>query len=152
MSGSAIQDLVAEKIKILYSISQELEDLFPGRHYTPDGHMIGSIGEALAACCYGLKLFEASEKTHDGQAPDGRLVQIKATQINRIAISSEPEWLLVLKIHKDGSFSEEYNGPGKLAWEHCGKMQKNGQRPISLAKLRQLQTRVPQSGRLKQIM
>ena len=35
MSGSAIQDLVAEKIKILYSISQELEDLFPGRHYTP---------------------------------------------------------------------------------------------------------------------
>lgn len=45
MSGSAIQDLVAEKIKILYSISQELEDLFPGRHYTPDGHMIGSIGE-----------------------------------------------------------------------------------------------------------
>ncbi len=124
MSGSAIQDLVAEKIKILYSISQELENLFPGRHYTPDGHMIGSIGEALAACCYGLKLFEASEKTHDGQAPDGRLVQIKATQINRIAISSEPEWLLVLKIHKDGTFSEEYNGPGKLAWEHCGKMQK----------------------------
>ena len=115
MSGSAVQDLVAEKIKILYSISQELEDLFPGRHYTPDGHMIGSIGEALAACCYGLKLFEASEKTHDGQAPDGRLVQIKATQINRIAISSEPEWLLVLKIHKDGTFSEEYNGPGKLA-------------------------------------
>lgn len=54
MSGSAIQDLVAEKIKILYSISQELESLFPGRHYTPDGHMIGSIGEALAACCYGL--------------------------------------------------------------------------------------------------
>lgn len=119
MSGSAIQDLVAEKIKMLYRISQELEDLFPGRHYTPDGHMIGSIGEALAACCYDLKLFEASEKTHDGQASDGRLVQIKATQISRIAISSEPEWLLVLKIHKDGTFSEEYNGPGKLAWDHC---------------------------------
>lgn len=152
MSGSAIQDLVAEKIKMLYSISQELEDLFPGRHYTPDGHMIGSIGEALAACCYELKLFEASEKTHDGQAPDGRLVQIKATQIGRIAISSEPEWLLVLKIHKDGTFSEEYNGPGKLAWDYCGKMQKNGQRPISLAKLRELQTRVPQSERLKRMI
>lgn len=152
MSGSTIPDSVAEKIKILYSISQELEDLFPGRHYTPDGHMIGSIGEALAACCYGIELFEASEKTHDGQSPGGRLVQIKATQINRIAISSEPEWLLVLRIHKDGTFSEEYNGPGKLAWKYCGKMQKNGQRPISLAKLRQLQTRVPQSERLKQIM
>ena len=152
MSKATIQDSVAEKIKALYAISHELEELFPGRHYTPDGHMIGSIGEAFAARCYGLKLFEASEKTHDGQAPDGRLVQIKATQISRIAISGEPEWLLVLKIYKDGTFSEEYNGPGKLAWEHCGKMQKNGQRPISLAKLRELQARVPQSERLKQMM
>lgn len=152
MSETTMQSSVAEKIKALYEISHELEELFPGRHYTPDGHMIGSIGEALAACCYGLKLFEASEKTHDGQAPDGRLVQIKATQINRVALSSEPEWLLVLKIHQDGTFSEEYNGPGKLAWEHCGKMQKNGQRPISLAKLRELQTEVPQSEQLKKML
>jgi len=152
MSAATIQELVAEKIKTLYSISQELEELFPGRHYTPDGHMIGSIGETLAASYYDLELFPASEETHDAKAPDGRLVQIKATQINRIAISSEPEWLLVLKIHKDGTFSEEYNGPGKLAWEHCGKMQKNGQRPISLAKLRELQTEVLEPERLKRMM
>ena len=152
MSAATIQELVAEKIKTLYSISQELEELFPGRHYTPDGHMIGSIGETLAASYYDLELFPASEETHDAKAPDGRLVQIKATQINRIAISSEPEWLLVLKIHKDGTFSEEYNGPGKLAWDHCGKMQKNGQRPISLAKLRELQTEVPEPERLKRMM
>ena len=152
MSAATIQELVAEKIKTLYSISQELEELFPGRHYTPDGHMIGSIGETLATSYYDLELFPASEETHDAKAPDGRLVQIKATQINRIAISSEPEWLLVLKIHKDGTFSEEYNGPGKLAWEHCGKMQKNGQRPISLAKLRELQTEVPEPERLKRMM
>lgn len=124
MSEATIQDSVAEKIKALYEISRELEELFPGRHYTLDGHMIGSIGEALAAYCYGLKLFEASEKTHDGQAPDGRLVQIKATQIDRVALSSEPEWLLVLKINQDGTFAEEYNGPGELAWEDSGKMQK----------------------------
>lgn len=152
MNEATIQDLAAEKIQKLYRISHELEEMFPGRHYTPDGHMIGSIGEALAASCYGLTLFEASAQTHDAQAPDGRLVQIKATQIKRIAISGEPEWLLVLKIHKDGTFSEEYNGPGKLAWEHCGKMQKNGQRPISLAKLRELQTKVPQSEQLKRMM
>lgn len=152
MSEAAIQDSVAAKIKALYEISHDLEELFPGRHYTPDGHMIGSIGEALAASYYNLELFPASEKTHDAKAPDGRLVQIKATQINRVALSSEPEWLLVLKIHEDGTFSEEYNGPGKLAWEHCGKLQKNGQRPISLAKLRELQTAIPQSDRLKQTM
>ena len=152
MSEATIQDSVAAKIKALYEISHDLEELFPGRHYTPDGHMIGSIGAALAASYYNLELFPASEKTHDAKAPDGRLVQIKATQINRVALSSEPEWLLVLKIHEDGTFSEEYNGPGKLAWDHCGELQKNGQRPISLAKLRELQTAIPQSDRLKQTM
>lgn len=146
-----LQKLVAEKIHLLYQISQDLETLFPGRHYTPDGHMIGSIGEALAASFYGLDLFTASEKTHDAKAPDGRLVQIKATQIQRVALSSEPEWLLVLKIHGDGTFSEEYNGPGTLVWAHCGKMQKNGQRPIPLTTLHQLQEKVPASQRLQRI-
>ena len=150
--GTLLKEQAAEKIKELYEISAELERLFPGRHYTPDGHMIGSIGEALAASYYGLELFPASEETHDAKAPDGRLVQIKATQINRISLSSEPRWLLVLRIHRDGAFSEEYNGPGKLAWEHCGKMQKNGQRPISLAKLRKLQAEVPDSVRLPRTM
>lgn len=144
----SLKDQAAEKIKELYEISAELERLFPGRHYTPDGHMIGSIGEALAASYYGLELFQASAETHDAKAVDGRLVQIKATQISRISLSSEPQWLLVLRIHRNGTFSEEYNGPGKLAWEHCGKMQKNGQRPISLAKLRILQAEVPDSARL----
>ena len=148
MMELSLKDQAAEKIKELYEISAELERLFPGRHYTPDGHMIGSIGEALAASYYGLELFPASAETHDAKAADGRLVQIKATQISRISLSSEPQWLLVLRIHRDGTFSEEYNGPGQLAWEHCGKMQKNGQRPISLAKLRILQAEVPDSARL----
>lgn len=47
MSTATIQELVAEKIKTLYTVSQELEELFSGRHYTPDGHMIGSIGRPL---------------------------------------------------------------------------------------------------------
>ena len=148
----SLKDQAAEKIKELYEISAELERLFPDRHYTPDGHMIGSIGEALAASYYGLELFTASAETHDAKAPDGRLVQIKATQISRISLSSEPQWLLVLRIHRNGTFSEEYNGPGKLAWEHCGKMQKNGQRSISLAKLRILQAEVPDSARLPLII
>ena len=152
MSTATIQEMVAEKIKTLYQISHELEELFPGRHYTPDGHMIGSIGEALAASCYGLTLFEAGRVTHDAKAPDGRLVQIKATQIDRVALSSEPNWLLVLQIHSDGTFSEVYNGPGKLAWDNCGKLQKNGQQPISLAKLRSLQVEVPEEERLKRSM
>ena len=150
MNHISLQRSVAEKIKALYAISRELEQLFPGRHYTPDGHMVGSIGEALAASCYGLELFKAGAETHDAKAPDGRLVQIKATQIDRVALSSEPDWLLVLRIHPDGTFTEEYNGPGALAWEHCGKQQTNGQCPITLATLHKLQAEVPESKRLPQ--
>lgn len=114
MNPSEFQEQVAQKIKALYDISRDLESLFPGRHYTPDGHMIGSIGEALAASYYDLELFPASAETHDARSRDGRLVQIKATQVNCVSLSSEPEFLLVLKIHSDGTFSEIYNGPGAL--------------------------------------
>ena len=124
MSEAAIQDSVAAKIKALYEISHDLAELFPGRHYTPDGHMIGSIGEALAASYYNLELFPASEKTHDAKAPDGRLVQIKTTQINRVALSSEPEWLLVLKIHKDGTFSENTMAPASWLGNIAGNCRK----------------------------
>ena len=148
---TAFEESVAEKIKELYSITKELELLFPGRHYTPDGHMLGSIGEALAAYFYDLTLFIASTEKHDAVSADGRLVQIKATQIVRVALSSEPDWLLVLKIHADGSSTEVYNGPGKYAWENCGKMQKTGQRSVSLAKLRQLQEKVPEESRLQRV-
>ena len=54
MNTAMLQEQVAEKVQLLYKISQDLETLFPGRHYTPDGHMIGSIGEALAASFYSL--------------------------------------------------------------------------------------------------
>lgn len=148
MNPSEFRKQVAQKIKALYDISRGLESLFPGRHYTPDGHMIGSIGEALAASYYGLELFPAGTETHDARARDGRLVQIKATQVNCVSLSSEPEFLLVLKIHPDGTFSEIYNGPGALVWAHCGKMQKNGQRKISLNKLRKLQEEITAYERL----
>lgn len=112
--------------------------------------MVRSIGEALAAGCYRLELFTAGAETPDAKAPDGRLVQIKVTQMKRVSLSSKPEWLLVLKIHPDGAFTGEYNGPGALVWDRCGKMQKNGQRPISLAALRKLREEVPVDNRLPQ--
>ena len=65
-------------------------------------------------------------------------MQIKATQINRIAISSEPYYLIVIKLFPDGSWEEVYNGPGKPAWANAGKMQKNGQRSVSLCKLKRI--------------
>lgn len=126
---------VTEKIKAIYAITGELEALYPGRYFTPDGHMVGSIGEVIVADAYGLELLTASAKTHDARAQDGKMIQIKATQRDRIAISSEPDYLIAIRIHSDGSYEEIYNGPGNLVWQAAGPMQKNGQRSISTAKL-----------------
>lgn len=138
-------------IQELYHIASELEVLYPGRHFTPDGHMVGSIGEVLAAETYGIELFTASAPVHDGTAPDGRLVQIKATQVDSIGISECPDYLIVLKIFHDGSFEEVYNGPGAPAWNAAGKRQKTSQRRISLSKLRVLNELVAESERIPRI-
>lgn len=131
-------------ITSIYRAVDKLEAMFPGRHFTPDGHMLGSIGEALAAYHYRLTLSQASAKCHDG-ACKGRLVQIKATQRSRIAISSQPEHLLVLRLKRDGSFTEAYNGPGSPVWKLVATkpMPKNGQHQVSLSALKALMKDVP---------
>lgn len=139
---------IAEKIRKIYEITRELEEMYPGRHFTPDGHMVGGIGEVVAAEEYGLELFEASHPVHDARTQDGKLVQIKATQGDRIAISERPEHLVVLKINRDGGFEEVYNGPGDIAWSLVGKRQKTGQRHVSLAKLRAAMAEIPERDRL----
>lgn len=130
--------MMSDKIKELYLIVKELEECFPGRHFTPDGHLVGSIGEVLAAHYYGLELFSASTETHDARSSCGKLVQIKATQGNSIGLRSEPEHLIVLKIVRNGEATEIFNGPGYIAWEAAGKMQRNGQRAINVSKLTKL--------------
>lgn len=134
--------MLSDKIKELYKITTELESSYPGRKFTLDGHLVGSIGEVIVAEHYGLTLLRNSLETHDAVSSTGKYVQIKATQVNRIAISSEPDYLIVIKLFSDGSWEEVYNGPGKLAWDSAGKMQKNGQRPISLSRLRSLMSSV----------
>lgn len=139
---------IAEKIRKIYEITRELEEMYPGRHFTPDGHMVGSIGEVIAAEEYGLELFEASHPVHDARTQDGKLVQIKATQGDRIAIGERPEYLIVLKIDRDGGFEEVYNGPGDIAWSLVGKRQKTGQCHVSLSKLRAVMAEIPERDRL----
>ena len=149
MDDQALSVAVGEKIKEIYVITHELEQMFPGRHFTPDGHMVGSIGEVLVASRYGLKLLTSSAKTHDAIDQHGRFIQIKATQTNRVSISSEPDYLVVIKIETNGTFSELYNGRGSLVWQQAGKMQKNGQRSIPVPKLRELMKAVPEPDKIK---
>lgn len=132
----------------LYAASEGLERLFPGRKFTLDGHLVGSVGEVVAAYMFDLDLNAASTQGHDAVSKDGRKVEIKLTQGKGVAIRHEPEHLIVLHRPKGGPMRLIYNGPGDLAWHAAGKMQKNGQRPISRSKLAALMSEVPSNAQL----
>ena len=60
---------VARYLDDLYSASDGLERMFPGRKFTLDGHLVGSIGEVVAAFIFDLDLNPASTLSHDATAP-----------------------------------------------------------------------------------
>ena len=141
-------DQVPKLIRELYQTVESLRELFPDRPFTLDGHLVGSLGEVIAAYEYKLTLLTPSTEGHDAETADGKQVEIKITQGNRVAFRSEPKHLLVLKLLQDGSAQEIYNGPGQEPWSQSGKVQKNGQRPISLSKLRELMNSVSDNQRI----
>ena len=142
-----------ELVKQLYATVSALESMFPGRHFTPDRHMVGSLGECLVAHAYGLELQTASNKGFDAIAPDGSEVEIKATQSKSVAFRSEPEHAIIIKILPNGTFEEAYNGPGNLVWQQFAgrKIPSNGQFQISLTKLKVLDRQVSESDRVPRI-
>jgi hypothetical protein len=139
-------------LKRLYKIVDELEDLFPGRPFTPDGHMIGSIGEALAQYYYGVILNRPSTQGEDGQTECGP-VEVKTTQRESVAFRSEPKTLLVFKLYSNGDFEEIYNGNGSRVWAtiNTERRPSNGQYQVKLKNLRRLMKEVPGSEKIKMV-
>jgi len=144
-------ETVPHWVREIYAIVAKLEAAFPGRHFTPDGHLVGSLGEVLAAYYYDLELLPASAIAHDAKTTDGRQVQIKATQIDRVALRADCAQLLVLKLDGRGGFDEIYNGPGSPVWAAAGKVQSNGQRSIRLSRLRAMQAAVVGGDRIERV-
>lgn len=137
-------NMVKKQVQRLIEIVKELESEFPGRHFTLDGHLIGSIGEVMAAYYYGIELYNASTKVHDGEI-NGEKVQIKISQQDNIAINYKPDYLIVLYLNKNGNIYEVYNGTGKLPWENATKKR------ITINKLMQLDKNVPDYERIPTI-
>jgi hypothetical protein len=139
-------------IKELYRIVGDLEEMFPGRPFTPDGHMVGSLAECFAEYYYGLSLYACSYPGHDAHK-EGCKVEIKATQGNSVSLRSGPEKLLVFRLFRDGSFEEIYNGPGVPVWALVESKPRpsNGQYRVSLSQLRKLMQSVSPAERLRQV-
>ena len=68
-------------------------------------------------------------------------------------MSSEPEHLLVVRLNRDGTFTEEYNGPGALVWALVSHKPrpKNGQYQVALSTLRRLMKSVTAEYRLERV-
>jgi hypothetical protein len=123
-------------VAAIYRAVAELEALYP-RRFTPDSHLVGSIGEVVAAEALGLTLYPASHAGHDAYDANGD-VQIKMTGGNSVAMYSECIRLVVLRVVSPEEAEVVYDGPGAPVWSAAGKVAKNGQRSISLAKLREI--------------
>lgn len=145
---------IAALIVRLYEIVGELEALHQGRHFTPDGHLVGSIGEVLAAAMFGLELMPASNRGYDAVIGT-KTVEIKTTQGQGFSLQTDfgrlPDHLVALRIERDGSANVVYNGPGAPVWEIAGAPAKNGQRRVSVSRLRALQDSIPAEERLRRI-
>jgi hypothetical protein len=63
-------------------------------------------------------------------------VQIKMTAGKSVAMYATCDRLVVLRFVSPEEAEIVYDGPGQLAWEKAGKIGKNGQRVVSLARLR----------------
>ena len=86
----------------------------------------------------GLTLYPPSHSCHDAFDENGD-VQIKMTAGNSVGMYSCCDRLVVLRVASADEAEIIYDGPGSTAWANAGKMQKTGQRPISLARLKKLQ-------------
>jgi len=77
------QQLVAEIFMACARLSE-----ITGRPVSPDGHLVGSIGEALAAELFDLELSSPSNEGFDAVDKEGRTVEIKTTARSEVAFSA----------------------------------------------------------------
>jgi len=142
------------KIRQIYAIVKELEELFPGRKFTPDGNMVGNIGEAIGSVEYGIQLFSLCTPGTDGCVA-GRDVQIKTTQGREVAVKKPKpgDLLLVLRINPDGSWEKVYDGDAERVWGALETQKESylREKTISLSRLRKLQVSVQDANRISAI-
>ena len=142
--------LIKNKVQKMIGIVSELEAEFPGRHFTLDGHLVGSIGEVMAAYYYGIELYKASTEVHDGCIGE-REVQIKISQQDDIVINEKPQYLLVLYLTRKGDVYEVYNGPGEEPWNSAGKRDSHNNRHMRVNRLMEMDALVAGEDRIKHV-
>ena len=122
----------------IYAAAERLRQEYPCRSFTPDGHLVGHLGEVVAAKKFGLELLQNSYPGHDARDKDGRYVQIKLTGGKGVSLYADCDRLIVMWIESPQWARLVYDGDGAPIWAAVGKPQKNSQRRISLSAIRRI--------------
>ena len=143
---------IPEAVEQLLQVVQNLREVYPKKRFTLDGRLVGDLGEVLAEQEYDLQIFEEIRKHHDALSSDGRSVQIKATMQESLTFPADhiPDYYLGIKIHTDGTITEVFDGPGKIAWEAIRnrKPTKTNLHSISVSSLKKLNSIVRKEDRI----
>ncbi|MHB1698845.1 MAG: DUF2442 domain-containing protein [Acidobacteriaceae bacterium] len=146
-SASSVDDeapirQIPKLIVDLYRTVRKLNGLFPGRPFTPDGHLVGSIGEVVAAYAYELKLHRPSTCGFDGELGDGRTVEVKLTGGDQINISEQDSYadlLIVLRLVDGSRFEEIFSGAFPVDVVQAKKTNKRRFVSVTLSQLKKLE-------------
>jgi hypothetical protein len=128
MSGSVVVPDAPRRIRLpkavaaIYRAVAELSAEYPGRRFTPDGHLVGSLGEVVAALEFDLDLHKASHPGHDAKDKKGRDVQIKTTGGASISMYANCDRLIVLRISSPEWAEVVYDGDGNPVWGATGRI------------------------------
>ena len=128
------------KIAEIYKIANELGRAFNIDRCTPDGHLLGAIGQIAEKIAFNLEFARQEEEHNCVWSAGGKIinVQVRCSARGSIAIRKEPENLIALEIVETGKIRLLFNGPGKYVWckiEH----QKSNQKTVSSRILREAQ-------------
>lgn len=137
---------VPDAVKQLLGIVARLHAAFRHKAFTLDGRLVGDLGEVFVEERYELVLLEGLQKHYDAKTPDGRHVQIKATMKENVTfpVDHTPDYYLAVKILRDGSLEEVFNGPGPIARELIQRRRatKTNLHSISISALKKQQSKV----------
>ena len=133
----------SDLVKLIFRACAEVTSR-TGRKASPDGHLVGTLGELHAAKTLGLTLAPQSTEGYDATDQNGNLVEIKTTtraSFGLKATGTKATRLIAVKLDAEsGQGIVVWGGPADLAWARAGKPQRNGQRQLSLAALLELQS------------
>ncbi len=149
---------LAENVEKLFKIIEDLQQNYPNKKFTLDGRLVGDIGEVLVQENHDVTLFTKLEKEYDGIDSKNRKVQIKATFKDHLNFPCDkedvPDYYIGIKIHRDGTFEEIYNGKGSDIWNLVKNRKKTkiSTFQISLSALKEINKNVNPSDKIEKRM